>query len=687
MQFREGTDMKQRWKQRWMQRSKQRSMGRVAGMAVAAAVAAVLTACGGGGGDGTTAPVVQPVATVSVTLASAQVAAGGATTASAELRNASGAVLTGRTIAWTSSNSAVASIDGAGNVTAISAGTTLISASSEGKSASATLTVIPAPVATVTVTLAQSTVPVGSATQATVTLRDTRGLVVTDRNVVWSSSNQAVATVNASGGVTTVAPGTVEIVATSEGQAGTAALIVVPPPVATVTVALSLTTVNVGGTSLATAVLRDAQGAALAGRTVTWTSSAPSVAQVSASGAITTFAPGTAIITATSEGQAGAATLTVQQIPVASVTISGPGTVVPGGQVTLSATLRDGNGAILNNRAIVWNSSNVNVAIVSVSGNVTGIAPGEVTISATSEGRVGTIQMSVRFAIATVTFSGSSRVKVGDTYTYTATARLADGTIIDRPVVWSVPQTTIATMTTGGVLTPLQVGTFTIRANIDGEVWSLDYTSYNWESFTNSGSQFVTLRADNQITNKYGTSEYPQLVISCSATGYFFVWVQFANFITSSGLVALSFDGGAPFSQTWNELSPDYDVLWKPGNNAVTKSLAVQIAAARQFGFAFTEYLGTAKAMIFRVGGLLPRLAPLFTSCPSDAIVASAEQSAAMMSGVRASAFAGDSRAVAAYLSDRAARAGDQTREPVQPTMAGLSGLRAPEVRAARRER
>lgn len=506
-------------KRRWMQRSKQRSMGRVAGMAVAAAVAAVLTACGGGGGDGTTAPLVQPVATVSVTLASAQVAAGGATTASAELRNASGAVLTGRTIAWTSSNSAVASIDGVGNVTAISAGTTLISASSEGKSASATLTVIPAPVATVTVTLAQSTVPVGSATQATVTLRDTRGLVVTDRNVAWSTSNQAVATVNASGGVTTVAPGTVEIVATSEGRTGVASLVVLPPP------------------------------------------------------------------------------------------------------------------------------------------------------------------------IATVTITGSSRVKAGDTYVYTAVARAADGTVVDRPMTFSVPQTTIATMTAGGVLTPLQAGTFTIRITIDGEVWSRDYAAYNWETFTSNGTQFVTLSADNLITNRFGTSEYPSLVMSCGASGYFFVWVSFTNFVTASGSVAMSFDGGSPFSQTWDELSPSYSTLWKPGSNAVVKAFALQIASASQFGFAFSEFLGSAKAMIFRVGGLSSRLTPLLASCPSNAIVASAGQSAAMLSSAQASAIAADAKVVSAILNDRVVRAAGGVRGGVVPTLDGLGALRVPEERAARRER
>ncbi|MHB1327487.1 MAG: Ig-like domain-containing protein, partial [Gemmatimonadales bacterium] len=76
--------------------------------------------------------------------------------------------------------------------------------------------------------------------------------------------------------------------------------------------------VNPGTASLApqqtqqlAAVVRDAQGNTLSGRTVTWSSDAQSVATVSTSGLVTAVAAGTARITATSEGQSGSATLTV----------------------------------------------------------------------------------------------------------------------------------------------------------------------------------------------------------------------------------------------------------------------------------------------------------------------------------------------------------------------------------------
>ena len=93
--------------------------------------------------------------------------------------------------------------------------------------------------------------------------------------------------------------------------------------VASVSVSLSLTTVPVGGSSQATATLQDASQNALTGRAIAWNSNSPSVASVDGNGRITALQAGTASITATSEGKAGFATLTVQavQVPLAAGTI------------------------------------------------------------------------------------------------------------------------------------------------------------------------------------------------------------------------------------------------------------------------------------------------------------------------------------------------------------------------------
>jgi hypothetical protein len=124
-------------------------------------------------------------------------------------------------------------VSSSGLVTAIAVGTAQIIASCEGKTGSANLTVnssTPVPVASVSVTLTSSSLTPGLTTQATATTRDANNNVLTGRSITWSSSNNALATVSASGLVTAVAVGSVQITATSEGVSGSANLTVVSPP-------------------------------------------------------------------------------------------------------------------------------------------------------------------------------------------------------------------------------------------------------------------------------------------------------------------------------------------------------------------------------------------------------------------------------------------------------------------------
>jgi len=168
-------------------------------------------------------------------------------------------------------------------------------------------------VKTVTVSPPTATVALGQTVQLTATLRDASGNVLTGRTVTWSSSNLAVATVSASGLVTAGAVASqATITATSEGQSGTATVTVVSnAPVASVTVTPATASVAVGQTVRLTATLRDANGNVLSGRTVLWTSDNAVVATVDGTGLVSGVSAGPAVITATSEGKSGSASVTV----------------------------------------------------------------------------------------------------------------------------------------------------------------------------------------------------------------------------------------------------------------------------------------------------------------------------------------------------------------------------------------
>jgi len=90
-------------------------------------------------------PPPAPVASVVVSPASASVPVGATVQLTASLKDASGNVLTGRTIAWGTSAAGVATVSASGLVTGSAAGTATITATSEGKSGTALIVVASAP--------------------------------------------------------------------------------------------------------------------------------------------------------------------------------------------------------------------------------------------------------------------------------------------------------------------------------------------------------------------------------------------------------------------------------------------------------------------------------------------------------------------------------------------------------------
>ncbi len=165
--------------------------------------------------------------------------------------------------------------------------------------------------ASVTVSPASGSLQVGATVQLAAVTKDAAGNLLTGRTVNWTISNSAVVTVSASGLVTGIAPGSATITATSEGQSGTAAMTVTKVPMATVTVTPAIASMLMGATLQLTATPKDSLGNLVTGRVITWSTNAPGVAAVSASGQVTGLAVGVATITATSEGQSDTAALTV----------------------------------------------------------------------------------------------------------------------------------------------------------------------------------------------------------------------------------------------------------------------------------------------------------------------------------------------------------------------------------------
>src|SRR6266571_2724918 len=204
------------------------------GVATAAATGSTTITATSEGQSGSSAVTVSagplPVASVTVSPASASVPVAQAVQLTATPKDANGNPLTGRTVTWASSNTSVGTVNASGLVTGVVAGSTTITATSEGQSGTSVVTVTLVPVASVTVSPAPASVQAGQTVQLTATPKDANGNTLTGRTITWASSPSSIAGVNGSGLVAGVAVGSATITATSEGKNGASTITVTTPP-------------------------------------------------------------------------------------------------------------------------------------------------------------------------------------------------------------------------------------------------------------------------------------------------------------------------------------------------------------------------------------------------------------------------------------------------------------------------
>ena len=181
---------------------------------------ATITATSEGVSGTATVTVTVPVASVDVDPGESTLLTGQSVQLTATPRASDGTALD-RPVTWGSSDEAVATVDSNGLVTAQGVGTATVTATSEGTSGTASVTVTTDPVGTVVVTGGVLGLIAGNTNALGVTATTVGGSVVNNPTVIWSTSDEAIATVDGNGLVTGVTPGQVTITATVDGVAGT----------------------------------------------------------------------------------------------------------------------------------------------------------------------------------------------------------------------------------------------------------------------------------------------------------------------------------------------------------------------------------------------------------------------------------------------------------------------------------
>jgi hypothetical protein len=196
---------------------------------IAAVLLALILACGGEGRTtGPDRPSGPAVASLTLSEPGGALQVGATLTLVANIRDASGAAITGRAATWTTSDPAVASVSN-GVVKGVSPGTAMITATVDGKSAGTQVTVVPASVAAVSIAPLAPAPVAGTATPLTVVLKASDSTVLSGRAITYTSSQPLVAKVNGLGQLVATSPGTTTIAATSERVTGTLVVSVVAP--------------------------------------------------------------------------------------------------------------------------------------------------------------------------------------------------------------------------------------------------------------------------------------------------------------------------------------------------------------------------------------------------------------------------------------------------------------------------
>ena len=422
---------------------------------------AALTACGGGGGD-TTGPALVSRVDVSISTVTLN-AIGGTQAVTATARDAKGATVATATITWSSDNPAIVSVSGAGStgtITAVGAGATVVRVSAGTVGAEIPVRVLG--VRSIQVNPASASIRTGDAQTLTATFDADAGV---SQAVVWTSTSPAIATISSTTGVVTgISAGSTTVRATSVADprvSATGNITVTPARGVSITPASA--SIATGGTQslVATVAIENGLNAS-----VSWRSSAASVATVTQAGLVTGVAFGTTTITAISVADTTLrATATINVVPVIRAVSAAPTTasIFIGNTQPFTATVTaEGNLAT----TVTWRSSNPATATVNATGVVTAVSLGSSTITAlstvdTTKRATATITVTPR-PISVSIIQRLVGVNPGTNTTLTATVGADPG--ISTAVTWSSGTPSVATITQGGIIAGLTAGTTLVTA-------------------------------------------------------------------------------------------------------------------------------------------------------------------------------------------------------------------------------
>ncbi len=368
---------------------------------------------------------------------------------------------TDQKVFWLSSNPRVAAVDSSGTVTALREGTAEVTASAGGKKAVCTVAVRKKVIPVETVTISADSLALVKGKSVWLTARVSPENA-TYGQVEWTSSSSETVSVERNGKVTALSGGDAVVTASAGGKQASCH-VHVDVPVKTIRLDRTLLTMYEKEEAVLTATVSPADAT---DAEVSWTSTEPSVVEVSSSGHILALKAGTAKVRASAGGRTATCTVTVVRkvIPVASVSLDKTEIELkPGESETLQAEVLP---ADATDRTVVWESWDPMVATVNAHGTVKAKGIGTATIAASAGGvsalcKVTVIQeaASIRLNLSSVDLAAGSAVRL---QVYPEPM----GTVLRTAPRWTSSRPSVATVTADGLVTAVQPGQAVVTATV-----------------------------------------------------------------------------------------------------------------------------------------------------------------------------------------------------------------------------
>ncbi len=283
--------------------------------------------------------------------------------------------VTDKTVTWSTSDAANATVDNEGNVTAVAVGEATITATCGDKTATCKVTVNPILAESITLDKTELSLTIGETDKLTATVLPED---VTDRTVMWSTSDAAIATVDTEGNVTAISVGEATITATCGDKTATCKVTVNPILAESITLDKPELTLTIGASEKLTPTVLPED---VTDKTVTWLTSDAAIATVDNEGNVTAISVGEATITATCGDRTATCKVTVNPILAASITLDKTElTLTIGASEKLTAIVLPEE---VTDKTVTWSTSDAAIATVDTEGNVTAISVGEAVLTAT----------------------------------------------------------------------------------------------------------------------------------------------------------------------------------------------------------------------------------------------------------------------------------------------------------------